>query len=87
MELKEIIKGYAIFDAGLEVGHIDFHEAEGVLKITHTEVSENHSGKGLAKQLVLSAVGYAQKKHLKVKPLCSAAAHILKGEEFKDVLE
>jgi predicted GNAT family acetyltransferase len=86
MEFKEIIKGFELFDEGNRVGHIDFHEVDGILKITHTEVFENYSGKGFARQLVLAAVDYAKKNNLKVKPLCSAAAHILKDSDFNNII-
>jgi hypothetical protein len=35
MEFKEIIKGFELFDSGDKIGHIEFSEREGVLKITH----------------------------------------------------
>ena len=33
MELKEIIKGFELFDSGDKVGHIEFSEMDGILKL------------------------------------------------------
>ena len=57
------------------------------MRITHTEVKEKARGKGLATELVNTAVRYARHKNLKVKPLCSIADFVLKNGDFKDVLE
>ncbi len=86
MELKEIIKGYELFDSGDKVGHIEFSEMGGILKITHTEVREKYLGKGFGKKLVIAAVEHAKKNNFKIKPLCAAAAQILKKEEFAEIL-
>lgn len=86
MELKEIIKGFELFDSGDKIGHIEFSEREGVLKITHTEVREKYSGKGFGKKLIMAVVEYAKKHNFKIRPLCAAAAQILRNDEFADVL-
>ena len=57
------------------------------MKITHTEVDKEHSGKGIATELVKIAVEYARHKNLKVKPLCSLASHVLKKDNYSDILE
>ena len=57
------------------------------MKITHTEVDKEHSGKGIATELVKIAVEYARHKNLKVKPLCSIASHVLKKDDYSDILE
>lgn len=86
MELKEIIKGFELFDSGDRIGHIEFSEREGVLKITHTEVHEKYSGKGFRKKLIMAAVEYAKKHNFKIRPLCATAVQILRKDEFADVL-
>ena len=40
------------------------------LTVFHTEVSPNAEGKGLAKKMLNTMVGYARKNHLQVIPLC-----------------
>ena len=57
------------------------------MKITHTEVDKEHSGKGIATELVKIAVEYARHKNLKVKPLCSIASHVLKKDDYSDIVE
>ncbi len=86
MEFSEIIKGFKAKEGGKRVGQIDFNIHDGVMRITHTEVDENHQGKGIATELVLRAVAYARLRDLKVLPLCAVAAHVLKKEEFSDIL-
>lgn len=86
MEFTEIIKGFKAKEDGKKVGQIDFNINDGVMRITHTEVDKHYQGKGIATELVLKAVEYARLKSLKVKPLCAMAAHVLKREEFSDVL-
>ena len=68
-------------------GRISDDSVNGVMKITHTEVDKKHSGKGIASELVKTAVEYARHKNLKVKPLCSLASHVLKKDDYSDILE
>ena len=87
MEIIKIIKGFEALEDGQKVGHIDFNIVNGVMKITHTEVDKKYSGKGIATELVKIAVEYARHKNLKVKPLCSLASHVLKKDDYSDILE
>jgi hypothetical protein len=86
MEFKEIIKGFELIESGDKIGYIEFSERDGVLKITHTEVQKKHIGKGFGKKLVQAVVEHAKKHNFKIKPLCAAAAQILRKEEFADML-
>ncbi|WP_104382011.1 GNAT family N-acetyltransferase [Sphingobacterium sp. HMA12] len=55
--------------------------------IDHTEVSENYTGKGLGKQMLMAAVAFARKEHLKILPLCPYAKSVFDKEpELADVL-
>lgn len=55
--------------------------------IEHTEVSEQHEGKGLGKQLVAAGVDFARTNNLKVLPLCPYAKAIFsRMKEYSDVL-
>ena len=52
-----------------EVGIMEFHwENPDVFVITHTEVSPEHKGEGLGKELLAAAVDYARKKVRKSAP-------------------
>ena len=81
MEFSKLVKGFEVSEEGHKIGHIDFNIVNGVMKITHTEVDKKHSGRGIATELVKTAVEYARHKNLKVKPLCSLASHVLKDRK------
>jgi predicted GNAT family acetyltransferase len=55
--------------------------------IDHTEVNEEHNGKGFGKIMVKKAVDFAREKNLKIIPLCPFAKHVFdKTPEYKNVL-
>ena len=87
MEFSKLVKGFEVSEEGHKIGHIEFNIVNGVMKITHTEVDKEHSGKGIATELVKIAVEYARHKNLKVKPLCLLASHVLKKDNYSDILE
>lgn len=71
-----------------EVGRMDFRwETPDVFVITHTEVSPEHKGEGLGKELLAAAVDYARQKGKKIRPECSFVATYFTRyeEEYKDV--
>ena len=51
----------------------DYHLANGVLAITHTEVPPPLEGRGIAGELVQAVLDHARANGLKVRPLCSYA--------------
>lgn len=87
MEVIKLVKGFEAVEDGEKIAQIEFTIHDGVMRITHTEVKEKARGKGLATELVNTAVRYARHKNLKVKPLCSIADFVMKNGDFKDVLE
>lgn len=55
--------------------------------IDHTEVEPQFAGQGVGYKLVLSAVEFARKRHLKILPLCPFARSVFqKHAELRDVL-
>ncbi|NUM51449.1 MAG: N-acetyltransferase [Flavobacteriales bacterium] len=55
--------------------------------IDHTDVNAVLKGKGIGKQMVTKAVGFAREKGIKIVPLCPFARSVFdKVKEFKDVL-
>lgn len=55
--------------------------------IEHTEVNEEHEGKGLWKELVAAGVEFARANNLKVLPLCPYAKAIFnRMKDYSDVL-
>ena len=56
--------------------------------IEHTEVDDSMAGKGVAKELLATAVTYARNQHMKIVPLCPfAKAMFDKTPAYADVLE
>ena len=55
--------------------------------IDHTEVEEAYNGKGVGKEMLLTAVNFARDKGKKIIPLCPfAKASFQKDDSLKDVL-
>ncbi len=55
--------------------------------IDHTEVEEAYNGKGVGKEMLLSAVDFARKNNKTIIPLCPfAKATFQKHEDLQDVL-
>jgi predicted GNAT family acetyltransferase len=55
--------------------------------IDHTEVSSDMEGKGIGKQLLDRAVGFARENKIKILPLCSFAKSMFeKTSNYNDVL-
>lgn len=87
MEFVKLVKGFEAVEDGENIGHIEFNIHDGVMRITHTEVSKKARGKGIATELVNTAANYARHKNLKVKPLCSIANFVMKNDEYKDIID
>jgi predicted GNAT family acetyltransferase len=51
----------------------DYHLADGVMAVTHTEVPPALQGRGIAAALVRALLDHAAAHGLKVRPLCSYA--------------
>lgn len=59
---------------------------DGVLDIHHTGVPQALGGRGIAAQLVVSALQYARTHGLKVRPTCSyVAVYLRRHPEWADV--
>lgn len=86
MKLKEIIKGFELYDQQELVGHIEFSQKDGIVKIISTKIREKYEGQGLGKQLVEATVAYAKENNYKIVPLCSYAVHVLGREQYSDIL-
>jgi uncharacterized protein len=92
MEIQQINdtrRGYfeAVED-GKEAGKMTYTWAgDSKFIIDHTEVSEDFSGKGVGKKLLMATVDYARTNNLKIIPLCPFAKSVFdKVEEIRDVL-
>ncbi len=57
-----------------------------IMTLDHTETNPEHSGEGLASDLVKHSVDYAREKDLKIDPLCKyAAKQFERHEEYQEV--
>lgn len=65
----------------------DYRLRDGVMHITHTEVPPELEGRGIAGELVRSAMAHARESGWKVRPSCSyAAAWVRRHPEVQDLL-
>jgi predicted GNAT family acetyltransferase len=87
-EIKQNETRFEIFKDGEKAGLLDYQKKEnGIIEIIHTEVSDKFGGQGLGKELVKTAVEYAQNYGYKIIPSCPYAKKIIaKTPEFQDVL-
>lgn len=77
----------AAYIDGKQVGECDVSISGDVWTITHTGVSPEFSGRGIAKMLVMKVITSARAKNARIVPLCSYADKLMSGkEEFSDVL-
>lgn len=68
---------FFIEDAGKEIALMHYiFSGPGKIIIDHTEVDDEHAGKGLGLQLVKAGVAYARENQLKILPLCPFAKKI-----------
>ena len=75
-------RAVAIVDNNI-IGECDYEVDNNKWVITHTIVSEEYGGRGIAKKLVLAIVDEARKKNIKIIPICSYAKKVLEKEEYK----
>lgn len=60
---------------------------KGIMELVETYTPPQHRGKGVAKALVMKAVGDARTKGLRVVPICSYSVYyFIKHPEERDVL-
>lgn len=91
-EIKHVKNGekgsFDIYYEGKRAGEMTYTSAgDDKFIIDHTEVSEDFSGKGLAKELVFAGAKYARENGKKIIPLCTyAKATFEKNKEIQDVL-
>lgn len=84
------LEGKGIFKAmenSEEIGHMTYYwRTETTFVINHTEVNSNFNGRGIGKQLVLSAVDFARENELKIVPACSYVKALFERmDSLKDV--
>lgn len=66
---------------------LDYQLEAGLMTITHTGVPRALEGRGIAAQLVESALDWAREQGCKVKPVCSyAVVYMRRHPETQDLL-
>jgi predicted GNAT family acetyltransferase len=66
---------------------LDYESAAGVMRLTHTGVPSAIGGRGVAAELVRTALEHARAEGLKVVPACSyVAAYIKRHPEYEDLM-
>ncbi len=75
----------AIVD-GVEA-ELDYERSPGVIRITHTGVPPAIGGRGVAAELMHTALEYARAEKMKVTPSCSyAATYFKRHPQYADLL-
>jgi hypothetical protein len=79
------------FEIDLGDGQFAFAEytlPAGKIMFTHTEVPENHEGRGIGTVLIEAGLAAARERGLKVIPICPFfAAYMQKHSEVQDLLD
>jgi predicted GNAT family acetyltransferase len=66
---------------------LDYERSKGVMRLTHTGVPSTIAGRGVAAELVRTALEHARAEGLKVVPACSyVAGYIQRHPEYEDLL-
>ncbi len=66
---------------------LDYERSAGILRLTHTGVPSAIGGRGVAAELVRTALEHARAEGLKVVPACSyVAGYITRHPEYEDLL-
>ncbi|MGI6177932.1 MAG: GNAT family N-acetyltransferase [Eubacterium sp.] len=77
----------AAYDDGKEIGECVFSPSDTVWIISHTFVTDEYGGQGIAAKLVEKVVEEARNKGMKIIPLCSFAKREFQEKpEYQDVL-
>lgn len=80
------VNRFEVFESG-QIAYLQYEEGGGVLDILHTVVPPQLEGLGIASALTTAAVGYVERKGLKIKPTCSfAKAYFMKHPQYKELL-
>lgn len=78
---------YEVHVDGELAGFVDYTLDGQTIDLTHTEVDEAFSGRGLAKELAAHALEDARRRGLEVLPHCEfVAKYVNKHREFSDLV-
>lgn len=78
---------YEITVDGRLAGFGEYRPGDGIVDLTHTEVFDEFSGRGIAGALVAAELDDARRQGLRVRPLCPyVAAYIKRHPEYTDLV-
>lgn len=74
---NEEAKKSIAYDLNKKIGECDFEETNDTWNITHTEVSVDYQGQGIAKKLVENVIQNAKRLNKKIEATCSYAQKLI----------
>ncbi|HTP72231.1 MAG TPA: GNAT family N-acetyltransferase [Burkholderiaceae bacterium] len=86
VEHNEVASRFELRTLG-RLSFAQYHLADGVMWLTHTETPPPLQGRGLAAQVVRAALDHARAHGLKVRPACSyVRAYLRRHPELHDLV-
>ncbi|RHW34908.1 N-acetyltransferase [Lysinibacillus yapensis] len=73
------------YKEGETLAEIEWTQQDQVMDMTHTYVSGDLRGKGVAKKLLDQAADYARQNGLKMNPICSYVVAAFASGEYDDI--
>lgn len=75
-------------DLGDSLAIAEYTLPKGMIMFTHTEVPEQHGGRGIGSALIRAGLAAARERKLKVIPICPFfAAYMKHHEDVQDLLD
>jgi predicted GNAT family acetyltransferase len=71
---------YEIREDGELAGFLEYRVRGGLVTLVHTEVDDEHSGRGLGGRLARAALDDAKSRGLQVMPACPFVAHVIRSD-------
>ncbi len=86
--IKENESQFYVGDSAEEpLAQIMFEREDGLIKLTHTDVSNTLKGQGVGQKLVAYAVDYARRNQVKIIPICPFTVNQFeKNPQYNDVV-
>lgn len=79
---------FELVEDGVLIGQARYREVDGRRVFTHTEVSPDHQGQGLATRLIVTALSATRDDGFRIVARCPmVAAYVAKHHDYDDVLD
>jgi uncharacterized protein len=84
---NEDLQRFEIYDDGELAGFTDYHQAGDVMIFRHTEIDDRFRGRGLATELIRSALDDVRTRGFAVRPVCPLVRRfIVEHEDYHDLV-